>query len=101
MGSLQGVPQQKPHHCCGGGLTTGEETGNKNVRYRTNLTCGEVLHTGRFLLTPRGDNKFSFRFAEVLAASGIPVYHTDNYLFPFRPEMIGCGKLCPEHRVPL
>ena len=73
-------------------MTTREETGGKHVRYYTNLTYGEVLRAGRFLLAPCGDSELSFHFTEVLAASRIPVYHADDYLFPFRPEAVNWGR---------
>jgi len=64
-----------------------------------NMTYPEVLSKARFGLAPRGDNKFSYRFTEVLSAGAILVYHGDNYLFPFRPELIDwrkCAIILPE-----
>lgn len=57
-----------------------------------NMTYTEVLRNTRFGLAPRGDNNFSYRFTEVLSAGAILVFHGDNYLFPFRPELIDWGK---------
>ena len=73
------------------GLTTARRDATDD-RYVTNLTYGEVLRQGQFLLAPRGDNKFSFRLAEALQAGGIPVCHADDYLFPFRPEVVDWGR---------
>lgn len=50
-------------------------------------------------LVPRGDNKFSYRFTEALSAGAIPVYHGDEFVFPYRPELIDwtkCAILFPE-----
>ena len=52
-----------------------------------------------FGLAPRGDNKFSYRFTEVLSAGAIPIYHGDDFVFPFRPELIDwnkCAIILPE-----
>ena len=64
-----------------------------------NMSYVDVLAETAFGLTPRGDNKFSYRFTEVLSAGAIPVYHGDNYVFPFRPEIIDwtkCAVILPE-----
>jgi len=63
------------------------------------LSFTDVLRHTKFALTPRGDNKFSYRFSEVLSAGAIPVYHGDNYVLPFRPELFDwnkCAILLPE-----
>jgi Exostosin family len=52
-----------------------------------------------FGLAPRGDNKFSYRFAEIMSGGTIPVIHADDWLWPFRPELIDwneCAVIMPE-----
>ncbi|GFH47727.1 hypothetical protein CTEN210_04202 [Chaetoceros tenuissimus] len=63
------------------------------------LSFVQVLKRSKIALAPRGDNKFSYRFTEVLSAGAIPVYHGDNYVLPFRPELIDwskCAIIFPE-----
>lgn len=63
------------------------------------LTYTDVLRRTKIALAPRGDNKFSYRFTEVLSAGTIPVYHGDNYPLPFGPELFDwsqCAILLPE-----
>ena len=52
------------------------------------LTYQEALQQTVFALAPRGDNKFSYRFTEVLSAGAILVVHADDWVWPFRPELI-------------
>ena len=64
-----------------------------------NMTYEEVLKSSEFGLASRGDNKYSFRFSEVLSAGGIPIYHGDDCVFPFRPEIVSwhrCAIILPE-----
>jgi hypothetical protein len=64
-----------------------------------NLTYAEILHDTVFALAGRGDNKFSYRFHEVLSAGAIPVVHADDWMWPFRPELIDwneCAIIMPE-----
>ena len=52
-----------------------------------------------FALAARGDNKFSYRFSEVLSAGTIPVVHADDWVWPFRPELVNwteCAVILPE-----
>ena len=63
------------------------------------LSFIEVLKRSKIALAPRGDAKFSYRFTEVISAGAIPVYHGDNYLLPFRPELVDwnkCAIILPE-----
>ena len=63
------------------------------------LSYTDMMRSTKFALVPRGDNKFSYRFTEALSAGAIPVYHGDNYMLPFRPELISwekCAILLPE-----
>ena len=58
-----------------------------------------LLRSTKFALVPRGDNKFSYRFTEALSAGAIPVFHGDNHVLPFRPELVDwnkCGLVLPE-----
>jgi len=63
------------------------------------LSYTDMMRSTKFALVPRGDNKFSYRFTEALSAGAILVYHGDNYMLPFRPELISwekCAILLPE-----
>jgi len=42
----------------------------------------------KFAAVPRGDNLFSYRFAEVTGCGAIPVVYADDWVFPFRPELV-------------
>ena len=62
-------------------------------------TYQEVNSQSIFSLAPRGDNKFSYRFTEVLSAGAIPVVLADEWMWPFRPELIDwneCAVIMPE-----
>jgi len=62
-------------------------------------TYQSLLRSTKFALVPRGDVKFSYRITEALSAGAIPVFHTDDYLLPFRPELVDwnrCGLFFPE-----
>jgi len=64
-----------------------------------NMSYPEFMKRTSFGLAPRGDDKFSYRFTEVLSAGTIPVYHADDFVFPFRPEVVDwnkCAVLLPE-----
>eukprot|EP00593_Proboscia_inermis_P000148 CAMPEP_0171294304 /NCGR_PEP_ID=MMETSP0816-20121228/2751_1 /TAXON_ID=420281 /ORGANISM="Proboscia inermis, Strain CCAP1064/1" /LENGTH=221 /DNA_ID=CAMNT_0011765999 /DNA_START=18 /DNA_END=683 /DNA_ORIENTATION=+ len=64
-----------------------------------NFTYEDVLRRTSFGIAPRGDNKFTYRFSEVLSAGTIPVVHADNWVWPFRPELIDwneCAVILPE-----
>jgi len=62
----------------------------------------EFLTHSKFAATPRGDNKFSYRFTEVLSAGTIPVVHADGWILPFRKELVDwseCAVVIPEGEV--
>jgi hypothetical protein len=64
-----------------------------------NLTYEEVLMNSLYYLTPRGDNKYSYKFSEALAAGAIPVVLSDDWMYPFRPELVDwneCAVILPE-----
>lgn len=66
-----------------------------------NWSFPDILANTVFGAVPRGDNKFSYRFAEVLSAGAIPVVLADDWLFPFRPEAVNwnqCAVIIPENR---
>jgi hypothetical protein len=52
------------------------------------LPYGDLLKQSVFAGAPAGDNKYSYRFTEALAAGAIPVVHSDDWLLPFRPSAI-------------
>ena len=63
------------------------------------LSYGGVIRRTKFGIAARGDDKFSFRFTEVMSAGAIPVYHGDDFQFPFRPELVDwnkCAVILPE-----
>jgi len=74
--------------------------GKNNTIYKLKKpSYKRLMRTTKFALVPRGDNKFSYRFAEALAAGAIPVFHGDDYMLPFRPELIDwnrCALILPE-----
>jgi len=53
-----------------------------------NLSYSAILSKSLFSAAPRGDNKYSYRFSEVLSAGAIPVVFADDWLWPFRPELV-------------
>ena len=73
---------------------------NDTILYNVkNPSYKRLMRTTKFALVPRGDNKFSYRFTEALAAGAIPVFHGDDYMFPFRPEVVDwnrCALILPE-----
>jgi Exostosin family len=44
--------------------------------------------SSKFAAVPRGDNLFSYRFTEVLGCGAIPVVYANDWVFPFRKELI-------------
>ena len=65
-----------------------------------NLTYSEILSKSLFSAAPRGDDKYSYRFSEVLSAGAIPVVFADDWLWPFRPELVDwsqCAIILPEN----
>jgi hypothetical protein len=46
----------------------------------------------KYSATPRGHSKFSYRFSEVMSGGSIPVILADDWLLPFRPEVIDWEK---------
>jgi hypothetical protein len=55
-------------------------------KFSVNFT--EMLRSSVFAAAPIGDNRFSYRFTEVLSAGAIPVVHSDGWILPFRPELV-------------
>ena len=65
----------------------------------SNYTYEDGLRQSVFALAPRGDNKFSYRFQEIMSAGAIPVVHADDWIWPFRPELVNwteCAVILPE-----
>ena len=57
-----------------GDITVG---GNDTMNYAA------ILKQSYFAASPRGDNLFSYRFAEILSAGAVPVVYADDWLPPF------------------
>ena len=58
-----------------------------NTAMGTRLLHSLALESS-FSAAPRGDNLFSYRFAEVMSCGSIPVVHADDWVFPFAPQLI-------------
>jgi hypothetical protein len=64
--------------------------------------ANEMMKQAAFVATPKGHNRFSYRFTEALAAGAIPVVHSDGWVLPFRAELVDweeCAVIIPESRV--
>ncbi|CAB9511912.1 Exostosin-1 [Seminavis robusta] len=67
-----------------------------------NETYPSLLKKSKFGAAPRGDNRFSYRFTEVLSAGAIPVIYSDGWVLPFRKELVDwskCAIVIPEDQV--
>lgn len=86
-------------------LTNGEDVliVHRNVLSKHfNGTFEQLLTNSKFGATPRGDNKFSYRFTEVLSAGAIPVVHANGWVLPFREELVDwteCAVHIPEKQI--
>jgi len=72
-----------------------QKSGKINETYRS------IMTKGKFGATPRGDNKFSYRFSETLSAGAIPVVHADEWVLPFDREVVEwnrCAVVIPEEQ---
>ena len=61
-----------------------------------------MLADSIFAAVPRGDCKYSYKFTEALSAGAIPVYLGDNWVWPFRAELVRweeCAIILPERDV--
>lgn len=61
-----------------------------------------MLSDSIFAAVPRGDCKYSYKFTEALSAGAIPVYLGDNWVWPFRAELVKweeCAVILPERDV--
>jgi hypothetical protein len=64
------------------------DTKRLQKRYQ-NLTYTDLLKQSKFAAVPRGDNLYSYRFTEVLAAGAIPVlFANQDWVLPFRTELV-------------
>lgn len=67
------------------------------------ITDQHVMEGSIFAAAPRGDNRFSYRFTEVLSAGAIPVIHSDGWVLPFSHQLIDwaneCAVIIPENKV--
>ena len=64
-----------------------------------NYTYGTIMTHTIYAGAPRGDCKYSYKFTEALAGGAIPVVLADDWVFPFRPELINwseCVVIIPE-----
>jgi hypothetical protein len=62
----------------------------------------DVLMESVFVGAPKGDTYFSYRFAEILSAGSIPVVFSDEWLRPFRKEIVDWEKsavFIPENKM--
>ncbi|CAB9514559.1 Exostosin-1 [Seminavis robusta] len=67
-----------------------------------NETFPSLLRKSKFGAVPRGDNRFSYRFTEVLSGGAIPVVHSDGWILPFREELVDwskCAVVIPEKQM--
>jgi hypothetical protein len=65
-------------------------------KYLNGTSFQDLLAGSKFALSPRGDNRFSYRFTEILSAGAIPVVHSDGWVLPFREELVD-WKECALH----
>lgn len=64
-------------------------TDSQHLRESYHLTYSDLLKQSEFAAVPRGDNLYSYRFTEVLAAGAIPVLlGNPEWVLPFRPELV-------------
>jgi hypothetical protein len=62
----------------------------------------DALMESVFVGAPKGDTFFSYRFAEILSAGSIPVVFSDEWLRPFRKEVVDWEKsavFIPENKM--
>jgi hypothetical protein len=65
------------------------------------MTYHEMLRRSRTAFVPRGDEHYSFRLTEVVAAGAVPVLIDDDFVPPFgRPDMSEWAIRVPEADVP-
>ena len=57
--------------------------GGREMMTKMNTNYDELLLKSKFGAAPRGDNRFSYRFAEVMSGGAIPVLYADNLVLPF------------------
>lgn len=55
------------------------------VRLSNSTDYADFMKRAVFGAAPRGDNLFSYRFVEVLAAGAIPVVHANQWVWPLAP----------------
>lgn len=54
----------------------------------------DLIRNSTFGGAPRGDNLYSYRFAETMSAGSIPVVYADHWLPPFHEHVIHWAKNC-------
>ncbi len=63
------------------------------------MTYIDLLTRSHFGGAPRGHAKYTYRFTEILSAGAIPVVIADDWVLPFRPELVDwreCAVFVPE-----
>jgi len=70
-----------------------------HAKYQGKHTYDSVMRQSRYAAAPRGHSLFSYRFTEALSAGAIPIVQADNWVLPFRKELIDwseCAIIVPE-----
>jgi hypothetical protein len=74
----------------------------ERAKYLNGTSFEDLMAGSKFAASPRGDNRFSYRFTEILSAGAIPVVHSDGWVLPFRKELVDwkeCAVHIPEKHV--
>lgn len=77
-------------------------TDSAHLRQHTKYSYEQLMVQSKFVAAPRGDNPFSYRFTEALSAGAIPVLLSDEWVLPFRRELVhwdDCVITIPEKEV--
>mmetsp|Transcript_39215 Transcript_39215/g.82008 ORF Transcript_39215/g.82008 Transcript_39215/m.82008 type:complete len:439 (-) Transcript_39215:228-1544(-) len=76
-----------------------EKDANANSLVKDLNNYKGIMEESVFVGAPRGDNLFSYRFAEILSAGAVPVVYADEWLPPFNEQVINwtqCAVFIPE-----
>lgn len=57
--------------------------GNNKMTEKMGIGFEELVLLSKFGAAPRGDNRFSYRFVEVMSGGAIPVLYADDLVLPF------------------
>ena len=72
------------------------------VQRKFQMDSAKFNTLSRYVIVPREDTLFSYRFVPALAAGTIPVVYADHWVWPFRPELVDwskCAIRIPEDRI--